>query len=71
MRKSNIRPVALVSLIALLSIANCQLSTAQSDTTIHRTVTVERDFQPVIQSAGKINQRPAIITPEIQLNPVV
>ncbi len=44
---------------------------AQSDTTISRVVTVERDFQPVIQNAGKINQRPAIISHEIPLNPVV
>lgn len=28
---------------------------AQQDTTINRVVTVERDFQPAIQSAGKIN----------------
>lgn len=44
---------------------------AQSDTTISRVVTVERDFQPVIQNAGKINQRPEIISHEIPLNPVV
>ena len=61
----------LIALMVLLSIVNSQLSIAQSDTTIHRIVTVERDFQPAIQSAGKINQRPAIITPDIQLNPVV
>ena len=71
MRKFNITYTALVGLIAWLTAAYCQPITAQSDTTIHRTVTVEREFQPVIQSAGKINQRPAIITPEIQLNPVV
>ena len=63
--------MALFCLIALLSIVNCQLSIAQNDTTINRVVTVERDFQPAIQSAGKINQRPAIIIPDIQLNPVV
>jgi hypothetical protein len=57
--------------IWLLSIANNQELIAQNDTTLSRTVTVERDFQPVIQSAGKINQRPAIITHELQLNPVV
>ena len=41
------------------------------DTTINRVVTVERDFQPVIQSAGKIDQRPIILQPDLQLNPVV
>lgn len=44
---------------------------AQNDTTLSRIVTVERDFQPVIQSAGKINTRPTIISHELQLNPVV
>ena len=44
---------------------------AQTDTTINRVVTVERDFQPVIQSAGKIDQRPIILQPDLQLNPVV
>ena len=44
---------------------------AQTDTTINRVVTVERDFQPVIQSAGKINQRPLILQHNLQLNPVV
>lgn len=67
MRKSIILFIA----ICLLSTANYQLSTAQNDTTLSRVVTVERDFQPVIQSAGKINSRPAIITPDLQLNPVI
>ena len=44
---------------------------AQNDTTISRVVTVERDFQPVIQSAGKINQQPTILQEKLQLNPVV
>jgi hypothetical protein len=60
----------LFSLIALLSMLNGQLL-AQSDTTFSRVVTVERDFQPIIQRAGKINQQPAVITHDIQLNPVV
>ena len=44
---------------------------AQQDTTLNRVVTVERDFQPVIQSAGKINQQPSILQHDLQLNPVV
>ena len=44
---------------------------AQQDTTLNRVVTVERDFQPVIQSAGKINQRPTILQHDWQLNPVI
>lgn len=42
-----------------------------TDTTVTRTVTVERDFQPVIQNATKQNQSPAILQEEIVLNPVV
>ena len=33
---------------------------AQTDTTLNRNVTVEREFQPVVQSAGKITQPPVI-----------
>ena len=44
---------------------------AQTDSTINRVVTVEREFQPVIQDAGKINQRPLILQHDLQLNPVV
>ena len=40
---------------------------AQKDSTLNRSVTVERDFQPVIQTAGKIATKPAII--ELTLEP--
>ena len=61
------------SIILFFVIGQLSISSmiAQSDTTISRVVTVERDFQPVIQNAGKINQRPAIISHELPLNPVV
>lgn len=42
-----------------------------NDTTLNRVVTVEKTFQPVIQNAGKINQRPLVLQHEAQLNPVV
>lgn len=58
------------SIIFAIGLLICQLSTA-NDTTLSRVVTVERDFQPIIQSAGKINQRPTILQHELQLNPVV
>ena len=41
---------------------------AQNDSALHRSVTVERDFQPVIQAAGKISTKPAVI--ETTLEPV-
>ena len=33
---------------------------AQNDSVLNRSVTVERDFQPVIQSAGKVMTKPAV-----------
>ena len=65
------KKLSILFLICQLSISNCHVLVAQNDTTLSRIVTVERDFQPAIQSAGKISQSPVILTPEIQLNPVV
>ncbi|MGN1247325.1 MAG: hypothetical protein ACI4UO_01920, partial [Paludibacteraceae bacterium] len=44
---------------------------AQTDTTLNRNVTVEREFQPVVQAAGKINQKPAITETTLPEHPVV
>ena len=57
--------------ISILSLVIAIGSYAQQDTTINRVVTVERDFQPAIQSAGKINQTPAVLQHDLHLNPVV
>ena len=43
---------------------------AQSDSALNRSVTVERDFQPVIQAAGKISTRPAVVETTIEPAPV-
>ena len=43
---------------------------AQNDTTLNRNVTVEREFRPVVQSAGKINQKPVIIETTLTTHPV-
>lgn len=42
---------------------------AQSDT-LNRSVTVERDFQPTIQAAGKVSTKPAIVETKIDPAPV-
>ena len=42
---------------------------AQTDT-LNRSVTVERDFQPTIQAAGKISTKPAVIQTQIDATPV-
>ena len=43
---------------------------AQSEDELNRSVTVERDFQPVIQAAGKISVRPAVIETTIEPAPI-
>lgn len=42
-------------------IFQCSICLAQKDSVLHRSVTVERDFQPVIQAAGKVSTRPAVV----------
>ena len=39
---------------------------AQQDSALNRSVTVERDFQPVIQAAGKIATKPAVVETKIE-----
>lgn len=43
---------------------------AQSDSVLNRSVTVERDFQPVIQAAGKVSTKPAVVETTIEPAPV-
>lgn len=45
--------------VAILPLFCCMALSAQ-DSVINRNVTVERDFQPVIQAAGKVNTRPEL-----------
>ena len=42
---------------------------AQNDT-LNRSVTVERDFQPVIQAAGKVATKPAVVETTIEPAPI-
>ena len=58
---NNIR-IALSGLALLLS----GTLFAQQDSALHRSVTVERDFQPVIQAAGKIATKPAVVETKIE-----
>jgi hypothetical protein len=55
-------------ILCLLSIFNFLFSIcqAQSDSVLNRTITVERDFQPVIQAAGKVSTKPAIVETTIE-----
>lgn len=62
---NNIR-IALSGLTLLLS----GTLFAQQDSALHRSVTVERDFQPVIQAAGKIATKPAVVETKIESSQV-
>lgn len=62
---NNIR-IALSGLALLL----CGTLFAQQDSALHRSVTVERDFQPVIQAAGKIATKPAVVETKIESSQV-
>lgn len=54
-----------ILLIILLAVLSVSLVSGQ-DTVLNRNVTVEREFQPVIQSAGKVDQRPATLNVTIE-----
>ena len=43
---------------------------AQSDSALNRSVTVERDFQPIIQAAGKVSTKPAVVETNIEPTPI-
>ncbi|MBQ2520963.1 MAG: hypothetical protein II605_02300 [Paludibacteraceae bacterium] len=68
------RLVTIVRYILVLSPLSLLLTPAQAqnnDTVLNRTVTVERDFQPVIQAAGKVSTKPAVVETTIEPAPVV
>lgn len=44
---------------------------AQNDSIIDRTVTVEREYQPVVRQAGKLTVKPQVYVPELQPADVV
>lgn len=43
----------------------CAYALWAQDTVLNRSVVVEREFQPIIQSAGKVDARPESIQPEV------
>ena len=48
----------------------CLAAQAQNDSVLNRSVTVERDFQPVIQAAGKVATKPAVVETKIEPAPI-
>ena len=66
--KKRIKLGGLVVLGFLGSLANNAF--AQSDSALNRSVTVERDFQPIIQAAGKVSTKPAVVETNIEPTPI-
>ena len=58
-----------IYVITALLISSATLS-AQQDSVLNRSVTVERDFQPVIQAAGKVATKPAVVETTIEPAPI-
>ena len=56
--------------ITIFALSPFALTFAQSDSALNRSVTVERDFQPVIQSAGKVSTKPAVVEVEMEPAPI-
>lgn len=52
------------SILGVLCIVPCVM--AQNESELNRSVTVERDFQPVIQSAGKVATKPEVVETTIE-----
>lgn len=65
LKMNNIYRFFCIGALSLFSVA----SFAQKDTTIHQSMTVERDFSPIIRDANKIDQQPKMIEPKITKSP--
>ena len=66
MKKMNNRLLCLLGVLGFLVTP----ALAQSDSALNRSVTVERDFQPVIQAAGKVATKPAVVETTIEPAPI-
>ena len=60
----------IISLYSVLCILYSPCALAQDEDDLNRSVTVERDFQPVIQAAGKVSTKPEIVETTIEPAPV-
>jgi len=67
LKKMKITMKLKLSIIFLFSAISLSLlaQTEERDTTFARQITIEREYQPVIQAAGKINSMPFFIEPRI------
>ena len=67
MKKNNSIGISVYRYIGISVLVMVNFSAfAQSDSALNRSVTVERDFQPVIQSAGKVATKPSVVETTIE-----
>ena len=59
-----------LSVIGAALLLSTTLWAQKDEDELNRSVTVERDFQPVIQAAGKVSTKPAVVTTSIEPAPV-
>lgn len=59
-----------LSVIGAALLLSTTLWAQKDEDELNRSVTVERDFQPVIQAAGKVSTKPAVVTTTIEPAPV-
>jgi len=56
-------------IVSLLLMLSFDLSAQKKDSIVNRNVTVEREYKPVIQDAGKINSMPKALDPKVDKTP--
>ena len=64
--KMNKSLVSVGLLVALASLYTPAFAQNANDSALNRSVTVERDFQPVIRAAGKVATKPAVVETAIE-----
>lgn len=58
--------IALITLLLLISTVAVAVSAYPQDSIFNRHITVEREYKPVIQDAGKINSVPQVLEPTVE-----
>ena len=69
MKIENFR-LKVLDLIAITTLLISSTASFAQDDELNRSVTVERDFQPVIQAAGKVSTHPAVVETTIEPAPI-
>ena len=65
------RKIQYLCILICVLLISCPYATFAQDTTFNRVVTVERDYQPEIESATIVPVQPSILQVEVDPNPVI